>query len=312
LQYKYKSWGIKAGFRLEQTLIDASFEGEESELCRSYLSFIPSVVIGKKLGTVSNLNLSYTTRVQRPGISQLNPFVDRSNPEFISSGNPNLGRGYTHVFKLDYYRNKKASLNLSLGTLLLRNMISQVSRYDEENRFTITTYENTSSANLYKINVFLNYPVSKALRVTLNSDIRYITTEFTRGNEIIRNEGFLQYVNVNSNYNLRSGLQLNAGFTFNSKGFSSVQNRTNGYTATSFGISKDLLNKKLSVSAIVSNPFTKFRLNREEINETGFWQLSNQQTYYRSFNTSINYRFGKLKESVKKSKRGITNDDLDK
>ncbi|WP_207531980.1 outer membrane beta-barrel protein [Desertivirga arenae] len=310
LQYKYKSWGLKAGFRLEQTLIDASFEGEEPKLRRSYLSFIPSVILGRKLSSIANLSLSYTTRVQRPGISQLNPFVDRSNPEFVSSGNPNLGSGYTHVFKIDYTHNERANWNISLGSLFFRNMIGQVSQFDEQNQVTLTTFENTSTANLYKINIFLNYPLSKLLRLTLNSDIRYISAEFYRNSELIRNEAFLQYLNLNGNYSLSSGLRLNAGFTYNSKGFSSVQTRTNGYTATSFGISKDLLQKKLSISANVSNPFNKFRFNREEINETGFWQLKRQQTYYRSLNTSINYRFGKLKESVKKSKKGITNDDL--
>lgn len=32
--------------------------------------------------------------------------------------------------------------------------------------------------------------------------------------------------------------------------------------------------------------------------------------YFRSFNFSLNYKFGKLKDAIKKNKRGIRNDDV--
>ncbi len=57
------------------------------------------------------------------------------------------------------------------------------------------------------------------------------------------------------------------------------------------------------------NPFTEFRNNREELYGDGFIQLIDKQTYFRSFTFSANYRFGKLKETVRKNKRGINNDD---
>jgi hypothetical protein len=67
---------------------------------------------------------------------------------------------------------------------------------------------------------------------------------------------------------------------------------------------------KLTFSAACNNPFTKFRSARSEINGSNFTQQSYSQSYLRTFSLSLNYRFGSLKESIKKNKRGIKNDDV--
>jgi hypothetical protein len=41
-----------------------------------------------------------------------------------------------------------------------------------------------------------------------------------------------------------------------------------------------------------------------------FNQENNSQQNFRTMGASLSYRFGKLKESIKKSKRSISNDDV--
>jgi hypothetical protein len=41
-----------------------------------------------------------------------------------------------------------------------------------------------------------------------------------------------------------------------------------------------------------------------------FDQFTDRWNYFRSFNFSLNYKFGKLKDGIKKNKRGIRNDDV--
>jgi hypothetical protein len=94
-----------------------------------------------------------------------------------------------------------------------------------------------------------------------------------------------------------------------SGGISGVQGTSNGYVGSYLNASKDIVKKKLSFSAGVTNPFSKFRNNREELYGNDFRQLIDKQIYFRGFSFSANYRFGKLKEAVKKNRRGINNDD---
>jgi hypothetical protein len=75
-------------------------------------------------------------------------------------------------------------------------------------------------------------------------------------------------------------------------------------------VNKDIIKDKLSFSAASNNPFTKYRNNHTETFGTGFNQISDSQTFFRSYSFSMNYKFGKLKEAIKKSKREIRNDDV--
>lgn len=73
--------------------------------------------------------------------------------------------------------------------------------------------------------------------------------------------------------------------------------------------SKELIANKLTISAAINNPFVKFLDTRTTIQGTNSYQTSNRFSYHRSFSASLNWKFGKLKSSMKKNKRSINNDD---
>jgi len=50
--------------------------------------------------------------LQRPGIQQLNPFVNRANPQLLSTGNPLLGPVTSHLYELVYSRAAKGTLSM--------------------------------------------------------------------------------------------------------------------------------------------------------------------------------------------------------
>ncbi|PWV45868.1 outer membrane beta-barrel protein [Chitinophaga sp. S165] len=84
---------------------------------------------------------------------------------------------------------------------------------------------------------------------------------------------------------------------------------TNGRISSSFGFNNELIKDKLSRAASVNNPFTQYRYNRTTLSGILFEQNTSTQEYFRTVNMSINYNFGKLKQGIKKNKRGIKNDD---
>jgi hypothetical protein len=126
----------------------------------------------------------------------------------------------------------------------------------------------------------------------------------------VENKGFMQYLNASSGYRFNKGFRLNADLTIVSDGISKPQSTSNGFTSYSFSVQKNLAKDKLTLAASVANALTKYRHNREKTAAPDFIQVADNQLYFRSFGFSLNYRFGKLKESIKKNKRGINNDDL--
>ena len=57
-------------------------------------------------------------------------------------------------------------------------------------------------------------------------------------------------------------------------------------------------------------PPTQISGPRPRGDEPDFDQFTDRWNYFRSFNFSLNYKFGKLKDGIKKNKRGIRNDDV--
>src|SRR5690606_14635029 len=82
MYYGLKRWSIKAGVRFEQTNVDANFVSTEISLGKSYSSMLPSASLKYTVDEAGTMTMGYSRRIQRPGIYQLNPFVDRSNPDF--------------------------------------------------------------------------------------------------------------------------------------------------------------------------------------------------------------------------------------
>ncbi|WP_276346386.1 DUF2012 domain-containing protein [Daejeonella sp. JGW-45] len=308
-QLNTKNWGFKGGFRLEQTIIDADFTSSNSQVRQEYLNLIPSVSINRKFKNMSNINLGFSQRIQRPGIHQLNPFVDRSNPNFESSGNPNLHPTVGSNLSIGYSKSKKGSFNYVLGYGLFKDLIMPVSVFDPVSYLTKNTYDNTGRARLFSLNVNINYPVTKKMNVSFNGGLAHGRVHALVNNIIVRNQGFMYNFSSSANYRFEKGWRASTNIYMNGPNLS-VQGSSNSYFSSSFSINKDIIKDKLSFSVATNNPFSKYRTNIRESFGPDFFQTSNNRAFYRGFNTNLSYKFGKLKSTIKKNSRGIRNDDV--
>jgi len=308
-QYNLKNWGIKAGFRAERTIIDADFISSLAQVRQEYLNLIPSVNINRKFKNMSSINFGFSQRIQRPGIYQLNPFIDRSNPNFESTGNPNLHPTIGSVYSLGYSKSKKGSVNFMLGYHNFTDLIMPVSVFDPLTYITRSSYDNTGRARVFKANLNANYPVTKKMNISFNGGLAHGRVRGIVNNILVKNEGFMYNFSSSGSYRFEKGWRLNASVNVNGPNLA-LQGTSNSYIGSSFSLNKDLIKDKLSFSAAANNPFSKYRTNIRESFGPDFLQTNNNQTFYRSFNTSMNYRFGKLKSAIKKNSRGIRNDDV--
>ena len=307
-QYNLKNWGFKGGLRLEQTLIDADFISTSSQLQKSYLNLVPSVSINRKLKNMSSLTLGYSRKIKRPGIYQLNPFVDRSNPNFESSGNPNLRAATASGIELKYSNFKKGSFNIGLSYEFYNKLVMPISILNAATNITRSSFDNTGKAQVIGGNANVNYPLTKKWNLSLNAHAGYGHVTALVNNVIVENQGLMYYVSGSSGYSLNKGWRINANMNMQGPNLS-LQGTSNSFIGSSFSVNKDLIKEKLSFSASANNPFAKYRYYISETNGNDFTQESNNQSYLRTYSASLNYRFGKLKSSVKKSKKAIINDD---
>jgi len=307
-QYNLTNWGFKAGVRVELTTIDADFVSQSSNLNKDFFNVIPSLSINRKFKNMSSLNFGYTQRIERPGIWELNPFVDRS-PNFESTGNPDLQPVLNNSFDLNYSRFKKGSINIGLNYSFANNTIQYVSTYFPQDEITRTTYVNTGKDRKLGTNFNVSYPFTPTLNLTLGGNMNYIWLEGFVNGENVKNDGLQGYMYGYLSYKLKSGWRLGGNFSYNSS-WITLQGSSKPMVYTSFSLGKDIIKDKLTFSGSVSNPFRKFQAWENDTEGPNFRQHTYSENYSRRFNLSLNWRFGKLKESIKKNQRGISNDDV--
>ena len=304
-QLNLKDWSFKGGVRIENTVVNANFVTENLPVNQNYTNVIPSISVQRKFKG-SSINFGFTNRIQRPDISQLNPFVDSLNTKFISTGNPNLKPVLNHTFELNYSKFSKGYINLGLSYSFAGNTIQNVTKLLDTT--TYTTYQNVGSDRNLGANISVNYPITKKLNLNINGNISYVFLRGFINSKLYSNQGMQGYTFAYMGYRFtdtwRAG--VNGGFyTANVL----LQGKSSNYIFSSVSTSKDLLNKKVSIFLNINNPFSQYRKYTTYTRDDNFYRSSVYENPLRSVNIGLSYRFGKLKEDIKKNKRGIENDD---
>ncbi|QNK64338.1 TonB-dependent receptor [Pedobacter sp. PAMC26386] len=309
--YKLKDWGFKAGIRAEATFVKADFISSASNVNTDYFNLIPTVSINRKFKDQSSLNFGYTQRIERPGINNLNPYVDRSNPNFWTTGNPDLKAVLSNNFELTYSKFKKGSINVGLSYKFANNTIQNVAVYNEADQITRSTFYNIGKDKALTTNLNINYPITPKWNVLLSGNVGYMWIQGSIDGHITENSGLTGYAYSNTGYKFDHGWKANASFSYNAAEIQ-LQGQTSSYFFSAFSGSKEIIKDKLTLSLGISNPFSKFRYYTNFTEGANFTQNYRSQNYNRSFNASLNWRFGKLKDSIKKNQRGIDNTDVKK
>lgn len=308
-RYNIKTWNFVAGVRAEQTVINANFLTTSSTVHQNIFNIIPSISINKEFTDKSSISFGFNQRIKRPNIRRLNPFVDRSNPDFISSGNPNLRPVLNNNLQLSYSKSKKLSVTVAVGYSFIRNIDLRTSVYDTTQNLTRTTYQNTGKADYFGLDFNLSYPIINKWIIGVNGNVAYFMISGLVDGALIKNNLITHNISASSSYKFDKGWRLNVGLTTVSRNLTDLQETSNGLLRSLFGVNKELIKNKLSFATTISNPFNKYRNNIIETKGFEFIQSGISRDYFRSFSLSLNYNFGKLKQDIKKNKRGINNDD---
>jgi outer membrane receptor protein involved in Fe transport len=179
----YKKLTMQLGARFENFLIDGTFKRYNDEnrtslrdtqqVSQNLFNLYPSAFFTYSASDKNQYQLSYSRRIDRPGIQQVNPIREWSTPYIISIGNANLRPQFTNSFELNYTRQIKGG-NLSFGTFYRKidDVISRVTNEDPANPEVgqILSFTNFSDTDAYGIEFSANFKVNKWWRVNSSMD----------------------------------------------------------------------------------------------------------------------------------------------
>lgn len=246
------------------------------------LTFIPKVS--------HNISLSYTQRLQRPGIYMLSPAEDDTDPTRLSYGNPGLEAAVYHTINLQYgHYAAKWSMTFALNTFLSNNNMSSYS-FSDGDGITNTTYSNDVRSRSYGFNGSFSYRPSEKVNLSLSYNGRYSQNDFDAMD--IHTDQFTFSQNLNLDFALWKEARLMLGENY-STGYAWLGGKSESYYYYYMGIKQQFLKKKLDLSIMCNNPFEKYRRNRNTSDTPTFGGWSEYRYACRSLYFRVSYRFGK-------------------
>jgi outer membrane receptor protein involved in Fe transport len=124
-------WKYSLGLRAEKVWNRGETVDESEKFKNEYFKLYPSVNIYYYTPQKNNVKLSYSRRINRPGLGQLNPFIDITDSLNQHGGNSKLKPELIHSLELGYYHQlQKATFSLTTFYRLKNNAILQYTRLD--------------------------------------------------------------------------------------------------------------------------------------------------------------------------------------
>lgn len=312
---KIRKFGAKAGVREEATSQDVKYRlAPEMNFNTHYSNLVPSASISYSLSATEQIKFGYTMRIRRPGIRNLNPYVNNTDPQNISYGNPKLNPEKSNNLSLNYSKfAQKLNINLSLSYSFVNNGIESYTFIDPLTpNVSRTTYDNIGHSQRTSFSLYGNWNALKNLNIIMNGGAFYVNmrSDATQSTEVLSTKGFFYNGYSGIQYTLPNDLRINLNGGYFAPRVN-LQGKSSAFYYTSFSVSKGLFNKKLSISLTCTDPFWKNKEYTSKTNDKTFSMKSTNYINTRELRISLSYRFGTLKTSAtRKAKKGISNDDV--
>jgi len=300
--------GAKAGLRYEQTWQNVEYHlGNGDDFKKNYGSLVPSASLQYTIGQGSNLGLTYNMRISRPGITYLNPYVDKTNPTTRTYGNTDLDVEKNHNLALVYNMfTSKLMLNLNLHHNFTDNAIEQYSFYDAQNLLN-TTYGNIVRRHQTGLNGYVNWLAAKNTRLFLNGALNY--TDLRSNTLSQSNSGWSANAMIGLQQTLPADFKLSVYAMTSTKNYT-LQGWSGGFNLITANISKSLLKDKLNLSLMGMMGLNKGGNINIESHSQGkdFTSHTLTKVPLYGFTFTVSYTFGNSKRQAQQHTSRIQND----
>ncbi len=284
-----KKFSIQAGLRYELSLIEINESTKTNYDC-----FLPQLTLQQKIGKANNLKLTYRRSIQRPGINNLNPFVNQIDSITISRGNPFLNPSYSNKVELNFSAPVKNSyISTGLYYNYFTDNFQRITRITD-GRVSESFVDNIGTGAEYGVNFSGSVKINKWWQINPYLCLYNVQLNSIDQYGIESNEKLSYRANVTSIFSLPKQFTVFVFTQYNSP-YISTQNLNSRGGLYVVGVEKQLKkNFKFSLTAI--NPFMKdFTISNTVTESDDFWQENNMEVYVQglvTFRVTYTFNYG--------------------
>ncbi|HEU0012486.1 MAG TPA: outer membrane beta-barrel family protein [Longimicrobium sp.] len=294
LTHKIGRLSLQGGLRAEATHLRLEGATEsEPPLERDYFLLSPSANLSMQVREGVDARVSYSRRTRRPGVWELNPFVQQTDPLNLRYGNPDLQPARTHSFNGDVsWRARITTLRLAPYYRRTEGEVEYVRTADEEGVVT-SMPQNLTSAENYGAS--LNLSVRPGTWGTISASVSGNHDE--RRAEVL-GPGFSR-VSTGYGYSANASLQPRKGLSVQAsvRGQTpreTLQGRYSSTAWTQLSVRKDLFKGKSSLDVRMTDPLGIHRTTFQSRDRSFSGSGSGRNSWGgRSVAASFTYRFGR-------------------
>lgn len=301
----FKKWDMQLGLRAEQTNIKTYQEIGKVSWDSSYLQLFPTAFFNYKIKEDQTIGLSVSRRIDRPGYSQLNPFLFLI--DVTTTGNPALLPQFTWAYELNY---TLKAINFSLSYSRTKNNQNVViARYNEifpqnpqDSNVTVQIPVNINSSQYAGLSVSAPAKIARWWNMINNADVFYNHFSGNLAGTKLNNGKPALDLRINNNFTLKNGWATELNGIFNSGGqYGFMISRPQW--GISAGVQKTLLQGKGMLRFNVTDIFWT-NLPRATITYDNYIEKWHAKRESRVANLGFSYRFGK--KTVQAARRRTT------
>lgn len=221
----YTSWGdqvgkfrYKAGLRLEYMFYEGtSVQVNGQRYFNDFLNLFPSAFVSYELPKKQSVYLSYTRRTDRPRFWHLLPYVDLSNPQDTSVGNPNLVPEFIHNTELSYNKTYEQGHNIILSAYYqyTQNLIERYRIVYDSTNTSFSQRRNLNAGITYGLDLTGQFQIiNRVWDATVNVNLFRNEIKGSNIDPSLDNSGYGYFAKLNTSVRLPKdfSVQLNANY----------------------------------------------------------------------------------------------------
>lgn len=297
---KIEKFSFQGGLRAEQVFSESELITTGEVFNNDYFSLFPSAFLTYSLSEKSDVNLSYSRRISRPGARQLNPFPTYTDELNLFQGNPFLLPEYINSFEAGYtVRTKKTFWMASVYAQDVTDVATRFSRVDT-NGVTTGTWENLARRQSYGLELVVNRELTDWWSVNLSGNAYRRDNNGGNIESGLANVAYSWSMRGMSTMKFKNGLNIQlSGFYRAPEQF--VQGDFSGFWFTDIAVKKSLLNNKASLTINLRDVFDTREFTFGLV-DPRFIQERYRKRESRNLFVTFSYKFGKLESKEGRSR----------
>ncbi|MFB6231794.1 MAG: TonB-dependent receptor domain-containing protein [Salinibacter sp.] len=285
---------LEAGLRAETVSTTFDLSSEDAITNSSYVSLYPSAFLTYKPNQKRQVRLSYSKRVDRPGLWDINPIEDNENPTFQERGNPGLDPEYIHSFELSMTR--RWGIGSVSVTPYLRHTVNEIEevRFEEEingRTVIVRQAQNLSTSTSYGTELVTTFNMADRLEGTISGNFYRSVTDGSNLTTDLSQDALLFSGRANLQTKLRDGLQLELSQYYRPARDIPPQGRIDRFTSTEVALQQKLFGGDGSLTLRVDDLLNNTQMNMW-YRDQNLYQESTMQWGSREFSLTFQYNFG--------------------